>query len=112
MDRIEMIKEISEKAEVVKEKGKPCKSCKKKKKEITEELPLVPVEYIPDANDIKLAYEELTSYGGVREDKKQFISKVYSSIFNEELEYTCGSCVSTQARKFKHYITNVLKLTL
>ena len=112
MDRLQIIKEVSEKAEVVKEKGKPCRSCKKKKQELTELPPVVQVEYIPDVQDIKLAFAELTSYGGVKEDKKAFISKVYQAIFNEELEYSCGSCVSTQARKFKNYIKNTLKITV
>lgn len=91
------------------EKKKPCKTCKKKKEEITEKLPVIQVELPPDVSEIKLAYEELTSYSGVKEDKKPFISRIYKEIFNEELEYNCGVCVSTQARKFKYYITEVLK---
>lgn len=90
-----------------------CNSCKKKKEiVINNPEPLPQVEFAPDANDIKLAYAELTSFRGVQEDKKEFISKIYKSIFQEELDYGCGSCVSTQVRKFSHYITNVLKLTL
>lgn len=112
MDRIKMIKEVSDKVEVVKEKGKPCRSCKKKKEEITELPPVVQMEYIPDVNDVKIAFAELTSYGGVKEDKKAFISKVYKAIFNEELIYDCHSCVSTQARKFNNYIKNVLKISV
>ncbi len=114
MDRIKMIKEVSDKVQVVKKKGKPCGTCKKKQEEIviTNPEPLPTMDYIPDANDIKLAYAELTSFKGIQEDKREFISKVYKAIFNEDLVYSCGSCVSTQARKFKHYITNVLKLTI
>lgn len=90
-----------------------CSSCKKKKEIVmTNPEPLAPVEFSPDANDIKLAYAELTSFKGVQEDKKEFISKIYKSIFQEDLEFSCGSCVSTQVRKFDHYITNVLKLTI
>jgi len=95
-----------------KEKKKPCGTCKKKVKEIKEPEPLIELPYIPDANDITIAYAELTSYGGVREDKKEFISKVYKEIFNEELVYDCRSCVSIQARKFKYFITNTLKINV
>lgn len=94
-----------------KEKKQPCTTCKKKKKEIKPE-PIIEMPYIPDMDDVKLAYEELTSYGGVKEDKKEFISKVYKEIFNEELVYDCQSCVSTQARKFKYFITNTLKINV
>jgi hypothetical protein len=90
-----------------------CSSCKKKKEIVmTNPEPLEPIEFGPDVNDIKLAYAELTSFKGVQEDKKEFISKIYQSIFQEELDYSCGSCVSTQVRKFEHYITNVLNLTI
>jgi hypothetical protein len=88
-----------------------CTSCKKRKV-ITELPPVISVEYIPDVNDIKTAFAELTSYSGVKEDKKAFISKVYEAIFKEELVYDCNSCVSVQARKFNNYITNELKLTV
>lgn len=96
------------------EKKKPCKTCKKKQEEIviTNPEPLPTMDYIPDANDIQLAFAELTSFKGIQEDKKEFISKVYKAIFNEDLVFDCGSCVSTQARKFSNYITNVLKLTV
>lgn len=94
------------------EKKKKCTTCKKKKKEITEMIPLEDLPYIPDQKDIIEAYYELTSYHGVKEDKKEFISKVYKEIFNEEMVYDCNVCVSTQARKFKHYITQVLKLNV
>jgi hypothetical protein len=114
-ERLEIIKQISEKVMVNNqpEKKKRCTSCKKKKEVIMTELPqVIEMEYIPDAKDIKLAYEELTSYGGVKEDKKEFISKVYNQIFNEDLIYNCNSCVSTQAKKFKHYITSKLNIKL
>jgi len=94
------------------EKKKPCKTCKKKKEELTKLPEVVKVELFPDINEIKLAYEELTSYGGVKEEKKEFISKVYQTIFNEELEYNCRVCVSTQARKMKHYIKDILKVKI
>lgn len=109
-ERLETIKKYSDKVEVSKEKKKPCGTCKKKKTVITEEIPLIQMPYIPDINDIQLAYAELTSYGGIKEEKKEFISKVYKEIFNEELIYDCNSCVSTQARKFKYYINNTLKI--
>lgn len=89
-----------------------CTSCKKKRKEITELPQVETVELYPEANEIKLAYEELTSYHGVKDDKKEFISRIYREIFNEELEYDCQSCVSIQARKFKHHITEVLNIKL
>lgn len=114
-EKIRLLQQLSDRLVVNNqpEKKKRCTSCKKKKETIITELPeIVEMEYIPDVKDIKLAYEELTSYGGVKEEKKEFISKVYKQIFNEELEYNCNVCVSTQAKKFKHYITSKLNIRL
>lgn len=109
VNKIDFLKEISDKVVVNNqpEKKKRCTSCKKKKEvivdvkelvvELSEELP-------PSLQEIKLAYSELTSYGGVKEEQKPFISSIYKKIFNEELEYNCNVCVSTQARKFTNYI--------
>jgi len=90
-----------------------CTKCKKPKEIKVSPNDIQKVEldiYVPTVDEIVLAYQELTSYGGVKEDKKEFISKVYDVIFKEQLVYDCNSCVSTQARKFKHYVTNVLKV--
>lgn len=89
----------------VKKKG--CSSCKKKKQEVTK-LPELPKEeelWIPTSADIKLAYAELTSLLGVKEDKKEFIQKVYQFVFNEPFDWNCRSCVHAQARKFRIYVT-------
>lgn len=94
-----------------------CTSCKKKAKEIKfveplkiDELVNVPVLYSEE--EMKQAYYELTSYGGVKEDKKQFIQDVYQSIFSEPFDFNCGSCVSRQVRKFQHYLTEHFKIKL
>lgn len=88
----------------VKKKG--CSSCKKKKQEVTELPPVIQEDiFIPTSSDIKLAYAELTSLLGVKEDKKEFISKVYKFLFNEEFDWNCRSCVNKQARRFRIYVT-------
>ena len=121
-----MNKELKELIESKKSDGKTkkgCSSCKKKKEPI--KLPeLIEEEeiYIPSHNDIVLAYIEL---GNRVLDKRQFINKVYnkgfnllptfinkvySSLFNEDFNFGCRSCVNGQARRLKNYITEVLKV--
>ena len=87
-------------------KKKGCTSCKKKKEEITKLEPIVQEEdmYIPTQEDIKLAYAELTSIIGVKEDKKDFIQKVYTFLFNEPFDWGCKTCVNNQARRFRIYL--------
>jgi hypothetical protein len=59
-----------------------CKTCKKK---VVKELDLVieePIDLdIPTIDEIKIAYAELTSYGGIKPEKKEFIKKIYMYIF-------------------------------
>jgi len=87
-------------------KKKGCTSCKKKKNEVTELPPVIQEEemFIPTSSDIKLAYAELTSLLGVKEDKKEFIAKVFKFLFNEDFDWNCRSCVNNQARRFRIYI--------
>jgi hypothetical protein len=111
-ERLKVISELSEKVIVngEKEKKKRCTTCKKKKEiimDVKEPVVELEQELPPSLGDIKLAYAELTSYGGVKEDKKPFISSIYNKIFNEELEYDCRVCVSTQVRKFTNYINKM-----
>jgi hypothetical protein len=40
----------------------------------------------------------------VKEDKKEFIKKIYTYIFKEELDLECRGCVSQQVRKFSNYL--------
>jgi hypothetical protein len=109
-----MEKELQEKIEKAKQeyidnppkKKKGCTSCKKKKNEVTELPPIIEEElFIPTSSDIKLAYAELTSLLGVKEDKKEFIAKVYKFLFNEEFDWGCRSCVNKQVRRFRIYVT-------
>jgi hypothetical protein len=87
-------------------KKKGCTSCKKKKNEVTELPPIIEEEiFIPTSSDIKLAYAELTSLLGVKEDKKEFIGKVYKFLFDEEFDWGCRSCTNKQARRFRIYLT-------
>ena len=87
-------------------KKRGCSSCKKKKEVITK-LELVEEEeiFIPTEAEIKLAFAELTSLLGVKEDKKEFINKVYRFLFNEDFDWKCRSCVNNQARRFRIYLT-------
>ena len=59
-----------------------CTNCKKKK-EIVEPLPPVNYEdiWIPTKEEIKLAFEELTSFGGVKNEKKIFIYPTHNVCF-------------------------------
>ena len=81
-----------------------CTSCKKKKP-VTELPPVVEdVLYIPTKDEIKLAYAEFSSILGVKEDKKELVSKVYKFLFNEDLNYNCKGCGNSQARRFHNYM--------
>lgn len=110
LERLEKLKQEAKENPPKKVKG--CKSCKKKKEvEVfaNTELPITMVEYIPTIDDIKTAYIML---GNVKDEEKPFINKVYSSLFNEEFDFTCYSCVHTQTRILKNYITNTLKIKI
>jgi hypothetical protein len=103
LDRLEKLKQNS--IENPGKKKKSCGSCKKKKEEITKLEPLIEEElFIPTEQDIKLAYAELTSIIGVKEDKKDFISKVFKFLFDEEFDWNCRSCVNKQARRFRLHL--------
>jgi hypothetical protein len=82
-----------------------CKTCKKK---VVKELDSVIEEQIdldvPTIDEIKIAYAELTSYGGVKPEKKEFIKKIYTYIFKEELDLDCRGCGSYQVQKFTNYL--------
>ena len=76
-----------------------------KKEEVTKLEPLIEEElFIPTQEDIKLAYAELTSLLGVKDDKKDFINKVYQFLFNQEFDWNCRSCVNKQARRFRIHL--------
>lgn len=105
-DRLEKLKLNS--IENPSKKKKSCGSCKKKKEVVVENPPL-PFEieeelFIPTHEDIKVAYAELTSIIGVKEDKKDFIQKVYQFLFNEDFDWRCRSCVNNQARRFRIHL--------
>lgn len=109
MDRLEKLKANSIENPGKTKKG--CKSCKKPKEVIVEKAPL-PFEleeeiYIPTVEDMKLAYAELTSFGGVKEDKKEFIQKVYQALFGEEFIFNCRGCGKGQARRFTFHLKNI-----
>ena len=105
-DRLEKLKQNSIENPSKKKRG--CTSCKKKKDVVVEKLPL-PFEieeelFIPTQEDIKVAYSELTSILGVKDDKKEFIQKVYTFLFNEPFDWGCRSCVNNQARRFRIHL--------
>ena len=103
LDRLEKLKLNS--IENPGKKKKSCTSCKKKKVEVTKLEPVIEEDiFIPTQEEIKLAYAELTSILGVKEDKKEFISKVYQFLFNEDFDWGCRSCVNNQARRFRIHL--------
>lgn len=89
--------------------AKGCTSCKKKPA-ITKLEPIEEQMFIPTVDEIKLAYAELTSHGGVKEEQKEFINKVYEYLFEEPFIFNCGGCGKTQARRFYNHMKNILKL--
>lgn len=91
------------------EKKKPCTTCKKK---VVKKLPEPIDEVVFTQEEMVKAYHELTNMKGVNKEHIPFISSVYSFIFNEEFDWGCNSCVSTQARKFQNYLSNTLKVKL
>lgn len=106
LDRLEKLKRNSIENPGKKKKG--CGSCKKKQ-EINEPLPPLEYIFIPTVDDIKKAYIMLSS---IKEEEKPFIQLVYSSLFEEEFDFKCNSCVHKQTQILKNYIVNVLKLKL
>ena len=103
LDRLEKLKQ--EYIDNPPKKKKGCTSCKKKKEEVTKLEPLIEEElFIPTQEDIKLAYAELTSLLGVKDDKKEFINKVYQFLFNQEFDWGCKSCTNKQARRFRIHL--------
>jgi hypothetical protein len=108
LDRLEKLKLNAIENPSKKKRG--CTSCKKKPKDVVVENPPLPFEleediFIPTQDDIKVAYAELTSIIGVKEDKKEFIGKVFQFLFNETFDWGCRSCVNKQARRFRIYVT-------
>ena len=95
-----------------KEKKVPCTTCKKKGKVTKLEVYEEPIDLLdlPTLEDIKVAYAELTSFGGVKNEKKEQIQKIYKFLFNEDFDWNCRSCVSNQARKFHNHMKYNLKL--
>jgi hypothetical protein len=85
-----------------------CTACKKKK-EVTKLEPIVEEVITFDLQQVKLAYDLL---GGIKEEERPFVNEVYKSIFNEDFNWGCKTCVNTQARKLKNYVENELKITL
>ena len=82
-----------------------CKTCKKKTIKELEPVLEEPIDLdIPTLENIKLAYAELTSYSGIKPEKMEFIKKIYTYIFKEELDLECRGCVSQQVRKFTNYL--------
>jgi len=79
-----------------------CSSCKKKN------IPQTPQEIHSNDSlsweEIRTAYDDLTSYGGVKPEKHESINKVYKALFGEPFNFSCGGCASHQANRFHNYI--------
>jgi hypothetical protein len=106
MNDLERLQQLRKEAtENPAKKAKGCKDCKKGKDVVVEPKTTIEEEiYIPSVNDIKLAYAELTSFGGIKEDKKDFINKVYSSIFGISFDFGCRGCGNKEVVKFTNYM--------
>lgn len=83
-----------------------CTTCKKKKT-VTKLEPVIEETITFNPEQVKLAYDLLS---GIKEEERPFVNDVYKSVFNEDFDWNCKVCVSTQARKLKSYIENELKL--
>jgi hypothetical protein len=103
LERLAKLKEEAKANPLKKAKG--CKDCKKKK-EVTALPKLEEAPYIPSVKDIQLAYAELTSMGGVKDDKKEFINKVYKALFGIEIGWSCRGCGNKDAVRFTNYMLN------
>jgi hypothetical protein len=107
-----MENELKEKLQSLKgdvKKKKGCTACKKKKEVLTTLPEIIEEEniYIPTREEIRLAYVEL---GNRVDNKQEFIGKVYRTLFDEEFNFGCSSCVNAQARRLRNYIIEVLKM--
>jgi hypothetical protein len=102
---------MEEKVKKPRQKKETCHECKKKNKPITK---LPPVEddelYVPTVDEIRDAYFNLISMGGVKENNKEPIDKVFKFLFDEDFNWKCKSCVSSQVIKFTNHMRYVLKL--
>lgn len=85
-----------------------CTACKKKKV-VTKLEPVIEEVITFDLQQVRLAYDLL---GGIKEEERPFVNEVYKSLFNEDFDWGCRTCVNNQARKLKNYIENELKITL
>jgi hypothetical protein len=107
-----MENDLKEKLQSLKANGKKkggCSSCKKKKEVLTTLPDIIEEEniYVPTKDEIRLAYIEL---GNRIDNKQEFIGKVYRTLFDEEFNFGCSSCVNAQSRRLKNYIIEVLKM--
>lgn len=86
-----------------------CSKCKKPKEvELVKPKTVIESESVYTTlyteQELKEAYYELTSMGGVKEEKKQLITDVYQTLFGEKFDFGCQPCVSRQARRFSNYL--------
>ena len=101
---LERLTKLKEEAKANRQKSKPCKECKKKK-EVTKLPDLVQEEvYVPTEEEVGLAYAELTSTGGVKEEKRTFINKVYNALFGKDFDFKCRGCGNSEVRRFTNYV--------
>ena len=102
---LERLSKLKEDAKANRQKSKPCKECKKKKEVVTKLPNLLHEEvYIPSPEEVGLAYIELTNQAGVREDKREFINKVYNALFGKDFNFNCRGCGNSEVRRFTNYV--------
>lgn len=103
LERLEKLKQ--EAIENPGKKKKGCKNCKKGKEVIAEPNTIIEEQiYIPTIEEIKKAYADLTSYGGVKEENKESINKVYSFLFGVDFDFGCRGCGNKSVVKFTNYM--------
>ena len=106
MDRLDELKKDAVDNPSKKKKG--CGTCKKKNREINEPLPLpIEMEYIPTAEDIKLAYAHLSRMGGPLDEHKELIDNVFIFLFGSRFDYGCRNCGNKQFTLFTNYIKSM-----
>jgi hypothetical protein len=90
------------------EKKEGCESCKEKVTKVTHIFNKNDIFY-PTPEEVYYAFNQLRDRLG---GDKEFVSKVYRALFNEEFNYNCGNCKNMQSARLRQYIVDVLKITI
>lgn len=108
MDELERLEQL--KGEAIAnplKKAKGCKSCKKKKDQITEVKlpdPFEVEEYIPSKVELQTAFVAVSNPRGINDQDKPLVTRVYKAIFKEDFDYYCASCMSKSVTRLLNYL--------